>query len=148
MVATAVRERTSAWDDADRGAQNPGTGYPLHILLRRSSYWGECLRTQPLNPSDFFRRTRQTEHLESATSRSRRIASRILPLLASVNAEITPSDNSTYYIEWETEVGFASLEIGTDRFGFSFLPHSGSAYGENGAVSDGAHLRRLIEAHI
>ncbi|KJL30229.1 hypothetical protein [Microbacterium oxydans] len=78
-------------------------------------------------------------------------AAEIEALVAEVHlADITPSDNDTTYIEWETAEGFASLEVGYTRFAFTFLPNSTSIqerYGQSGALTDRSRITSLIRKH-
>lgn len=64
--------------------------------------------------------------------------------------DVTPSDNDTTYIEWETKEGFASLEVGYTRFAFTFLPSSASdqqRYGQTGTLAERSTIIALIHKH-
>lgn len=78
-------------------------------------------------------------------------AAEIEALVAEVHpVDVTPSDNDTTYIEWETAEGFASLEVGYTRFAFTFLPDSASnegRYGQSGALTDRSKIISLIRKH-
>ncbi|MEV8249971.1 hypothetical protein AB0O87_03470 [Microbacterium sp. NPDC076768] len=64
--------------------------------------------------------------------------------------DVSPSDNDTTYIEWETSDGFSSLEIGHTEFAFSFIADDSSqrdSYGEGGSLKDRALIASLIRTH-
>lgn len=71
-------------------------------------------------------------------------------LLSGRTIDVTDSENATTYVEWETADGFASLEIGSVRFGFSFIADEGSAaisYGESGTLDHRDAIAALIRKH-
>ncbi len=78
-------------------------------------------------------------------------AAEIEALVAELHpVDVTPSDNDTTYIEWETSEGFASLEVGYTRFAFTFLPSVTSnqeRYGQSGVLTDRSKLTSLIRKH-
>lgn len=64
--------------------------------------------------------------------------------------DVAPSDNDTTYVEWSTDRGFVSLEVGHTRFAFSFIPESGSSsqpVGESGMLTERSRLEALIRTH-
>lgn len=64
--------------------------------------------------------------------------------------DVAPSENDTTYIEWSTDEGFSSLEVGHTRFAFSFIPDSGSTshpIGETGLLTERNRLVELIRSH-
>lgn len=64
------------------------------------------------------------------------------------HVDVSPSDNETTYVEWETGMAFASLEVGTDCFAFSLIPNNKSLPGSGraGSLAQGALLASLIAA--
>ncbi len=100
------------------------------------------------DPSDTYKRSPLSGLRDAAQTRALRNAQKIASLLPSDRTEFTLGLNGTFYLEWESGEGFASLEVGTDRFGFAFIPTVGEPYGENGQIADTARLRRLIETHV
>lgn len=66
------------------------------------------------------------------------------------NLDVSVSDNQTTYFEWDSTEGFISLEVGSTKYGFSFIPSPSStkpSFGETGALTDLVKLEQLIKEY-
>lgn len=66
-------------------------------------------------------------------------------MLAGQSLDVTRSENATTYLEWVTSEGFASLEIGKTRFGFSFIADEGAGRRSVGVSGELAHRDQLSD---